>query len=234
VLKISEREQRRIGDDLHDGLGQHLTAIELMCASLHNDLPQDRSDLKEQVVQMSAFLREAIRQTRTLAHGLMGFRLTSHGLATALTQLAESISMLGRVQCRFDCPTPVSFSDATVVGHLYRIAQEAVHNAIKHAQARQVTILLAVQGDTLCLQISDNGKGLPQPLPRNPGMGLQVMRHRATVIGAHLNLESIPGQGVCVRCTWRRKDSVTSPGRKRQTTRRLRSDDPSGSLPNKS
>lgn len=202
ILKVGKREQLRIGEDLHDGLGQQLTAIELMCASLQSDLPPGRSDLNRQVAQMAQFLREAIHQTRILAHDLMGFRL-SHGLPEALTELAQSISSLGRVQCRFDCPMPVSFDDVEIASHLYRIAQEAVHNAVKHARARQVTIRLTGAEGELRLQVSDDGNGLPFSLPKNRGMGLQVMRHRASLIGAQLNVESKPGQGVTVTCTWR-------------------------------
>ncbi len=206
VLDASEREQRRIGVDLHDGLCQGLTAIELLCASLKSDLPCDRPELHNQAAQMGLLLREAIRQTRMLAHGLTGFRLTSQGLSSALTELAQSVSSLGRVRCRYDCPEPVSFNDPTVVGHLYRIAQEAVHNAVKHSQGSQVTILLTQQEGALRLQVSDDGKGL-HPRPRNPGMGLQVMQHRATIIGAQLNVESRPGQGVTLTCAWRRGES---------------------------
>ena len=210
VLQVSEREQHRIGEDLHDGLGQELTAIELLCSSLKNDLPADRPELRDQVARMGQHLREAIRQTRLLAHGLMGFRLTSHGLSAALAELARNITSLGRMQSRFDCPVPVSCHDAAIAGHLYRIAQEAVHNAVKHAQASQVTIHLAEQAEALLLSVSDNGQGLPHPDAWNRGMGLQVMRHRANAIGAKLSVESKPGQGVTVTCAWRRNESEAS------------------------
>jgi PAS domain S-box-containing protein len=208
VRDISEREQRRIGEDLHDGLGQMLTAIELSCSLLKQDLPSDLPDLQNQAAQMGERLREAIRQTRTLALGLTGFRLTSHGLCTALTELAQSISSLGRLRCRFDCPEPVSLHDPVIDIHLYRIAQEAVHNAVKHAQGSQVRICLTQAAGALRLQVSDDGTGLPgRSEAPNPGMGLQVMRHRASIIGAQLSVESSPGQGVTVTCLCQRGDA---------------------------
>jgi len=209
VLHVSEREQHRIGEDLHDGLGQSLTAIELLCSSLKNDLP-DRPELRDQATRMGQLLREAIRQTRLLAHGLIGFRLTSHGLSAALTELAQNVTSLGRVPCRFDGPAPVSFHDSAIAGHFYRIAQEAVHNAVKHAQASQLMIHLAEQAGALRLMVSDDGQGLPHPDAWNRGMGLQLMQHRANAIGAKLTVESKPGQGVTVTCAWRRKESKAS------------------------
>jgi PAS domain S-box-containing protein len=209
ILNISKREQRRIGEDLHDGLGQQLTAIELMCSSLQNDLPASQPKLKDQAAKMDQFLREAIRQTRVLARDLTGFKLTAHGLPAALAELAQNISAVGRVQCRLVCPAPVSFNIPTVAGHLYRIAQEAVHNAVKHAQASRVTIRLTQQGVT-CLQVADDGQGWPHPIPPKPGMGLRVMKHRASIIGAQLQVESQPSRGVTVTCTWRGNEAKTS------------------------
>ena len=199
MLNVSKREQRRIGEDLHDGLGQQLAAIELMCSSLQNDIPASLPDLKGRMAQMTQFLREAIQQVRMLSHDLIEFRLTTHGLPDALAKLAQNISSLGGAQCRFVCPAPVSFNDTAIATQLYHIAQEAVHNAVKHAQASLVTILLTQQNET-SLQVSDDGKGLPCLMPPNAGMGLQVMKHRANIIGARLKLESSPGHGVIVTC----------------------------------
>jgi PAS domain S-box-containing protein len=206
ILDIGEREQRRIGEDLHDGLGQQLTAIELLCSLLQSELPASQPGLKEQVARMDQFLRDAIHQTRMMAHDLMGFRLLKHGLQSALAEFARNVSSLGRLQCVFVCPTPVTVHDATIAGHLYYIAKEALQNATKHSQASLVTICLFRQ-DNICLQISDNGLGLPCPMPPNPGMGLQVMKHRASIMGALLKVESKPGHGVTITCTCRKNVS---------------------------
>lgn len=168
VLQISEREQRRIGEDLHDGLGQELTAIELLCSSLKNALPAERPDLREQTERMGGLLRNAIRQTQTLAHGLTGFRMTSRSLSAALAELAQSVSSPGRVLCHFKGAS-VSLDDAATAGHLDRIAQEAVHNAVKHAQASQVMIFLSEQAGALLLAMSDNGRDSPTRSRKIPG-----------------------------------------------------------------
>jgi PAS domain S-box-containing protein len=212
ILNVGKREQRRIGEDLHDGLGQQLTGIELMCSSLHDDLCATQPKLKDQTAKMGSFLREAIRQTRLLAHDSIGFNLSAHGLPIALAEFAKNISSMGRVQCGFHCPSPVSFDNPDIADHFYRIAQESVHNAVKHSQAGHVTILLTQQGETR-LHISDDGKGLPQSPTPNHGMGMQVMKHRASIMGAQLNVESKPGQGVSVICIWRQKESKALNGK---------------------
>jgi PAS domain S-box-containing protein len=115
ILNVGKREQRRIGEDLHDGLGQQLTGIELMCSSLHDDLCATQPKLKDQTAKMGSFLREAIRQTRLLAHDSIGFNLSAHGLPIALAEFAKNISSMGRVQCGFHCPSPVSFDNPDIV-----------------------------------------------------------------------------------------------------------------------
>jgi signal transduction histidine kinase len=205
ILAISEREQRRIGQDLHDGLGQQLTAIELMTHSIRSDLEEERPDLAAQMRRLGGFLREAITQTRSLAHGLTAFMLDASGLQTALADLAQRTSAVAHVRCRFDCPTPVEFEEGPVAGHLYRIAQEAVSNALKHAEAREIVIGLRGTDSHVTLQITDDGRGLPQAQRSGQGIGLRVMQHRASAIGAELTVTSPPGQGVTVLCILRRR-----------------------------
>jgi PAS domain S-box-containing protein len=204
ILRISDREQWRIGQDLHDGLGQQLTAIELMCQSLKGDLEDLRPDVVEQVSRMGKRLREAISQTRSLAHGLTPFMLDATGLQAALAELAQRTASLGRVQCRLVCPAPVLLTDREASGHLYRMAQEAVSNALKYAGAREIVIRLTGGEGALQLEISDDGKGLPRKKKSAPGIGLQVMQHRANAIGAELAVISPPGRGLTIRCTLRR------------------------------
>ena len=204
ILAISEREQRRIGQDLHDGLGQQLTAIELMAHSIRSDLETVRPDLAQQMARLSQFLREAIKQTRSLAHGLTAFVLDASGLPTTLADLAQRTTSLGRVQCRFECPSPVELSDAVVAGHLFRIAQESVANALRHSGATEILIRLVSTASLVVLEISDNGHGLQPRTRGGHGIGLQVMRHRANAIGAELTIASAPDAGVLVRCTLHR------------------------------
>jgi signal transduction histidine kinase len=202
LISISDREQRRIGQDLHDGLGQQLTAIEFMCQSVLSDLKQADPELREQVSAMGAFLRQAVQQTRALAHGLTAFMLDAAGLQGAVAELVDATNKLGRVRCELICPAAVRVKDAETAVHLYRIAQEAIGNALKHAQATEVVVTLVERAGNVILKIADDGRGLPKP--RNgsdDGVGLHVMQHRAATIGAQCTIESKRGKGVVVTCT---------------------------------
>jgi PAS domain S-box-containing protein len=203
ILSISDREQRRIGQDLHDGLGQQLTAIEFMCQSLRSDLKISNPGLAEQASQVCRALREAITQTRALAHGLTAFMLDASGLQAALADLVDRTQALGRCRCRFVCPEPVLLEDSEKAGHLYRIAQEAVGNALKHAEATEIVVSLLAAKDNILLKVADDGRGLPGRKKKG-GIGILVMRHRADSIGAELTIESKRGSGVTVTCTLRR------------------------------
>ena len=201
LISISDREQRRIGQDLHDGLGQQLTAIEFMCQSLRADLKGASPEVREQVSALSAFLRQAITQTRALAHGLTAFMLDASGVQGALAELVESTNNLGRAKCRFVCPAAVRVKDTETAVHLYRIAQEAIGNALKHAAATEIVVSLVERNGIVTLKIADDGNGLPKSDGRPRGVGMQVMQHRASTIGAELAVTSKRGKGVTVTCT---------------------------------
>lgn len=198
ILEVTERERQSIGADLHDNLGQRLTALELMCTTLKEDA-RSQPALVKRLDAMGAMLREAIGQTRSLARGLVPVGSDPDALQYGLTELAERTASIGRMVCRFECPQTVTISDAFNAGHLYRIAQEAVNNALKHARATHLVIRLAVKGRTLVLEISDDGVGLGKAGHKR-GIGLGVMRHRAGAIGAELAVDSKRGSGVTVRC----------------------------------
>ncbi len=203
VIEISEREQHRIGEDLHDGVGQMLTAIEMFCTSLKEDAAVGRPNVAKDLDQISKMLREAITHVRMLSRGLVPVRGESDALQTSLMELAERTLSLGRCHCRLDCPEAVLLTDAIVAGHLYRIAQEAVNNALKHSRARAIVVSLKRQRGFVQLKISDDGCGLTKSKSR--GMGLHVMRHRAGVIGAELKIDSNPGKGTTIICRWPEK-----------------------------
>ncbi len=201
LLAISEREQRRFGEELHDGLGQQLTAIELRCQAMKADLPSNRTDLKKQISEISEFLREAVTQTRSLARGLSPVNLGSGGLMGALAGLASRMSTAGGIKCVLECPSPILMEDTPVESHLFRIAQEAVNNAVKHSEASRVVVRFTKNDRAVRLEIIDNGKGLPKKALLHQGLGLQIMKHRASVIGAELEFKSKSGTGVTVTCT---------------------------------
>jgi PAS domain S-box-containing protein len=196
VLRISESEQRRIGQDLHDGLGQHLTGIELLMQALQSKLPAKN---KKEAERIAEHVRQAIRQTRSLARGLSPVELDANGLMAALQELAANVEALFRVRCKFLCQAPVLISNNTVATHLFRIAQEAVSNAIKHGHARHVDITLQSTGEEVQLVVSDDGRGLPDPKPQGEGMGLRIMQYRAGMIGAALSVKSNES-GTVVTC----------------------------------
>lgn len=198
IIEVGEREQHRIGEDLHDGLGQQLTAIEMLCASLKADIFAAAPKLGPQVEHIGRMLRETIAQTRSMARGLVPVSDEPEALWASLVELAERTNAVGRLHCRVDCAEPVIVENNVVAGHFYRIAQEAVNNAVKHSKAREVVIHLAQRKSGLELRIADNGAGLGGAKSR--GMGLQVMKHRAEVIGARLTVDAKPGRGVTITC----------------------------------
>ena len=196
VLAVGERERHSIGADLHDGLGQQLTAIELMCATLKADAVGHPAIAKG-LDCVGKMLREAIAQTRLLARGLVPVGNDPDALQIGLTELAERMNAVGAVRCDFDSPQPVALSDPVVAGHLYRIAQEAVNNAVKHARARRIIVRLKRTDGVLFLEVTDDGTGMSK---NRTGLGLGVMQHRAKVIGGELHVSSKRGEGVKVVC----------------------------------
>ncbi|MEO5961219.1 MAG: ATP-binding protein, partial [Opitutaceae bacterium] len=199
ILAAGERERHSIGADLHDSLGQQLTALELMCTACKEDAAA-QPDLAKRLATMGQLLREAISQTRFLARGLVPVGSAPDALQNGLTELVERINTLGHIRCRFACPNPIALHDPSTAGHLYRIAQEALNNAIKHSRAKNVTIRLAQTDEALTLEISDDGTGLAKVPGRAGGLGLGVMRHRALAIGGELNVTSKRDGGVIVHC----------------------------------
>lgn len=201
LIEATEREQRRIGRDLHDGLGQHLTALEMMNHALLESLKQAAPSLVETAQTISAHIRQTIAHTRQLSHGLSPVPLEDEGLMNALRELADLTQRSGRVKCEFVCERGVRFGDPDVATQLYRIAQEAVTNAVRHSQATKITISLARAGARLELCVADDGQGFRKREPGRPGLGLGTMQFRARLIGANLETASVPGEGVRLCCT---------------------------------
>jgi len=201
ILEISDREQRRIGQDLHDGLCQHLAGIELMSQVLAKKLEPQSKVYAKQVMDIASHVRDAISHTRSLARGLSPVTIESEGLTSALLELATNTEKIFQVQCRCDLDEPVVIHDHSVATHLFRIAQEAVSNAIKHGRARRIVIALRKSAGRITLNISDNGKGLrKQPAKNKKGMGLRIMQSRASMIGGAMAIEPNAKGGVSVTC----------------------------------
>jgi signal transduction histidine kinase len=199
LLHVSGREQRRIGQDLHDGLGQHLTGIELMSQVLEQSLARKKRPEAAQAAKIAQHVREAIRQTKSLARGLSPVDLEHNGLMSALQELCASTAEFSRIQCVFECPDPILVEDNTAATNLYRIAQEAVNNAVKHGRAKKIVVRLAGANGERVLSVANDGARMPTNVGTS-GMGLQIMRHRAERMGGSLEIESPPDGGVVVRC----------------------------------
>ncbi len=207
VLQVSERERRRIGQDLHDGLGQHLTGIEFMSEVLAQRLTNARSrelrDAAQRASEVNRHVREAIAQTRSLARGLAPIVLESEGLIAALGQLAANTEQVFQVKCSFEADHAANISDHGVAIHLYRIAQEAISNAIRHGKTKRIHVRLQGGPGRTILAIKDHGVGLPPdpPRPGPRGLGLRIMQYRAGIIGGSLAIQRDPEGGTSVICT---------------------------------
>lgn len=201
VLETTERERRRIGQDLHDGLGQKLTAASLATSGLITALGSAAPALLPQAENLGRQLLDSITEVRALSHGLAPVALEDDGLTHALHELAEATARTTGVRCVFECPQPVRVPDAALAGHLYRIAQEAVNNALKHATPHELRIGLEQHDGHLLLEVDDDGDGLPETLAAGGGIGLRIMRHRAQLVGGTFTIGSPPAGGTRVTCT---------------------------------
>jgi PAS domain S-box-containing protein len=200
ILEVSGREQRRIGQDLHDGLGQHLTGIAFMSKVQEQRLAEKSLPEAGDAAKIVKLVNDAIHKTRELARGLLPVVAEAEGLMSALEQRAGEVEDLFGVSCRFECLTPVLIHDDTVATHLYYIAREAVNNAIKHGHAKQIVIRLASDQKQGALTITDDGSGIANIPASNPGIGRHLMNHRARVVGGSLEIERAPMGGTVVTC----------------------------------
>ena len=201
ILEISDREQRRIGHDLHDGLCQQLAGIELMSQVLEQKLAAKSKADAARAAEIARHVRDAIGHTRLLARGLSPVTLESEGLMSALEELAAGTGKMFQVACVLECDPPVLMHDHAAATHLYRIAQEAVSNAVKHGKAKHLTISLKTIGDRNVLMIKDDGAGLPRTAPAGKGMGLRIIQYRAGMIGGAAMVQRDLDGGTSVVCS---------------------------------
>jgi two-component system CheB/CheR fusion protein len=199
VVEAASLEQRRIGQDLHDTVAQELTALNILAGDLAETLPTDPARAAQLVEQMTQGLQRSRQELRAVLRGLLPVAVDSEGLMAALADLAERTQQEGKVSCVFDCPMSVSVAENVTATQLYLIAQEAVHNAVKHANARTVRIRLKADGG-LGLSVQDDGIGMPSGSPESHGLGLRIMHNRAAIIGAKLTLEPARPTGTVVTC----------------------------------
>jgi signal transduction histidine kinase len=199
ILGISEREQRRIGHDLHDSLCQHLTGVALAGEVLSEQLAAKSLPEAKAIDRIVEMVESAIELTRTLARGLHPIELQGEGFTDALRELVANITEGFKTPCVFEFDGPVEIGEPGVAIHLYRIAQEAITNAVKHSKAKKIVVRLEAD-DGVTLTIRDDGVGLPENPPGGKGMGLRIMAYRASVIGAVFKLEGLSPCGTRVTC----------------------------------
>jgi PAS domain S-box-containing protein len=205
VIEMSDREQCRLGQHLHDGICQQLVSIAFATDLLRRDLVAKSPPEAVRVARITALLDNAITQARNLSHALCPVNLTGSGLGIALRELATSMSRGSQVVCEVDCAEGVLVGDHAVATHLYRIAQEAVQNAIKQADATRVLIALFQEGESVHLRVSDNGRKASKASGQVFDTGLNVMRYRAGMAGGGLEVESGQEGGMTISCYFRQK-----------------------------
>jgi PAS domain S-box-containing protein len=200
ILEISNKEQQRIGHDLHDGVCQQLAAIAFRIHGLARRLQNKAPVESGEAESIGESVSESLNQTRGVARGLFPVRLEENGLVSALEELAANTGSRFNLNCTFVCEAPPPVIDYSVALHVYYIAQEAVLNAARHSQARRIDVRLDSSPDRLQLTVQDDGFGFQPEDNHGSGMGIAIMGYRARVIGANLDLKSAPGQGTQLVC----------------------------------
>jgi PAS domain S-box-containing protein len=203
IIEIANREQQRIGSDLHDGLGQDLTGIALMLKGVVSQLRKEGSAAHRDVEEVIGLVNNAIENTRTLARGLSPVGSGGGSLGGAIQTLAARISERFGVQvdCHLNCDEPLRVSE-TAAAHVYRIVQEALTNVVRHSGATEVSVGLDTADGELHLRVEDNGRGFTSTSPDRPdGLGLKIMRYRAQMLGGDLAIELAGNGGASVHCS---------------------------------
>jgi PAS domain S-box-containing protein len=200
ILRISEREQRRIGQDLHDDLGQQLAGAWMMADVISRRLAAQGAAEHDAAHRLCELIGRSLNHTRALARGLHPVAPEQGGFVAALQDLALRSQDLFSIRCEVEAEKDLLIEDQTVTMHLYRIAQEALSNAVRHGCAQQVRIRLSRSADQAILRISDDGTGLQKKASSPTGMGTRIMQHRAEIINGSLRISNAPKKGACVTC----------------------------------
>ena len=201
LLDITEKERRRIGLDLHDDLGQKLSGIALMTKGLELKLGKDRAGEAREAGKIHTLVQQAMSHASDLAHDLATLDLKETDLSAALEKLAARARELFEISCRFKAEGKMPHLESNMVGQLYKIAQEAVTNAIKHGKAKRVEISLGNGSERVVLRVQNNGKPFPDMKSGSTGMGLKIMNYRASLIGASLEIKGTGSNGTLVTCS---------------------------------
>lgn len=208
VLEATENERRRIGRDLHDSLGQKLLGVGFLTKALQQELAALGVPQAGEAERIVMLINDALTQSRRLAKGLYSLELESNDLASALRQLVHDVQETAGVTCEFHAPGPILIEDKTVAMHIFRIVQEALNNAVKHSQAGKIEVVFEKHG---VITVRDNGVGIPESAFDAQGMGLKVMRYRANMVGASLDIQRGAKGGTVVSCILPTPPGVAAP-----------------------
>jgi signal transduction histidine kinase len=200
LLEVGERERSSIGHDLHDGLCQHLVATALASQVLAEQLAARGDAAAGDARGIVRLVEDGISQTRNLARGLLLAAIPPDRLTPELEELAATVTRRDGVPCRFVLRGHPRAPDAGTASHLFRIAQEAVRNALRHARPQHLEIALVGDGQSLTLTVADDGPGLSGPDRGGDGLGLRIMAHRAEILRGEFAVEPVAGGGTRVRC----------------------------------
>ena len=209
IIEVSEYEQQRIGRDLHDGLCQFLAAIGCAASTLKSDLRErGLEQFASKAAEIEKLLSDSVKQARDLSHGLVPVQFGEAGLAAALNELAAVTTRLLPVECTFESAGTTAAGQNGKATHLYRIAQEAIHNATKHGKATKIDMRLSANANATSLSISDDGIGLPNDSAPTSGVGISIMRYRTNLMNGEFVVEPAAMGGTIVSCTVPTKDTL--------------------------
>ncbi len=202
ILGIEERERRRIGHDLHDGLGQLLTGISFRLRTLGRRMERSSNSSAEEIAEISILIDDAKKQSRLLAKGLSPVEVSNGSLICTLQTLISNTKERFGIQCSFTYDKHVLLFDEAIIIQLYRIAQEAVTNAVKHGIPENIYISLTKTNGNICMLIKDDGKGMDDIHTKTNGMGLKIMEYRANTINGKLEVQSSVNEGTEIVCVF--------------------------------
>jgi PAS domain S-box-containing protein len=211
VLESTSREQQRIGQELHDSLGQELTGLSYLAKSLAQKLAASDNPHGETAQTIATGIQRALREVRRAVQGLVPVEVDSSGFMVALEKLTAQTQERCGIECRIDCREPLQVDDNVLATHLFRIVQEAINNAVKHAGARHITVRPESHNGTLTVTVEDDGVGIAEHARRNGGMGLRIMQYRAGVIDATLDIRRANAGGTAVVCLVKNQRDKTEP-----------------------
>jgi signal transduction histidine kinase len=201
IFEIEEHEQTRIGQDLHDSLGQTLTGLAFKTKSMESRLMKDTPIQVEEVSQITKLINKTTEQMKMLSKQLLSIGTKEESLVMALRDLASDTEPMYGIPCNFKCTEHIpEFNKQSVVTHLYRIAQEAITNAIKHSNSKNIEIGISNKDNLIELTIKDDGQGMSKVSKDSDGIGLQIMNYRANAIGAVLDIQSEVNLGTSISC----------------------------------